>query len=76
MNIIFAGTPQFAAEHLKSLLASHHNIKCILTQPDRGSGRGKKIKPSPVKEIGLESGVQILQPNSLKDENTINKNIY
>tara|TARA_B100000686_G_scaffold200729_1_gene207637 strand:+ start:4085 stop:5035 length:951 start_codon:yes stop_codon:yes gene_type:complete len=72
MNIIFAGTPQFAAEHLKSLLASHHNIKCILTQPDRGSGRGKKIKPSPVKEIGLESGVRILQPSSLKDENTIN----
>ena len=71
MKIIFAGTPQFAAEHLKILLDSHHEIKCILTQPDRGSGRGKKIKFSPVKEIGLESGINVLQPRSLKEKNTI-----
>ena len=55
MNIIFAGTPQFAADHLKLLIDSPHKIKCILTQPDRGSGRGKKIKSSPVKEIGLDN---------------------
>ena len=53
MNIVFAGTPQFAADHLKILLDSEHVIKCILTQPDRVSGRGKKIKTSPVKEIAL-----------------------
>ena len=50
----FAGTPQFAAEHLKILVASDHHIGCILTQPDRRSGRGKQIKLSPVKEVGLE----------------------
>ena len=53
MNIVFAGTPQFAADHLKLLVDSRHEIKCILTQPDRGSGRGKKVIPSPVKEIGI-----------------------
>ena len=71
MDIIFAGTPQFAADHLKLLLDSRHKIKCILTQPDRGSGRGKKVKPSPVKEIGLDNGIEVLQPVSLKDEAAI-----
>ena len=71
MKIVFAGTPQFAAEHLKLLIDSQHKIKCILTQPDRGSGRGKKVKPSPVKEIGLDNGIEVLQPTSLRDESTI-----
>ena len=71
MDIIFAGTPQFAADHLKLLIDSPHKIKCILTQPDRGSGRGKKIKSSPVKEIGLDNGIEVLQPTSLKDESIL-----
>ena len=71
MNIIFAGTPQFAADHLKLLIDSQHKIKCILTQPDRGSGRGKKVMPSPVKEIGINNGIEVLQPNSLKDESIV-----
>ena len=71
MNIIFAGTPQFAADHLKLLVDSQHEIKCILTQPDRGSGRGKKVIPSPVKEIGISNGIEVLQPNSLKDESIV-----
>ena len=71
MNIVFAGTPQFAADHLKILLDSEHVIKCILTQPDRDSGRGNKIKTSPVKEIALINEIEILQPTSLTDESTI-----
>jgi len=68
MNIIFAGTPQFAADHLKLLIDSQHIIKCVLTQPDRGSGRGKKVQVSPVKEFGLDNGIEVLQPSSLKNE--------
>ena len=71
MNIIFAGTPQFAADNLKILLGSEHVIKCILTQPDRGSGRGKKIKLSPVKEIAINNDIEVLQPDSLTDERTV-----
>ena len=71
MNIVFAGTPQFAADHLKLLVDSQHEIKCILTQPDRGSGRGKKVIPSPVKEIGINNGIEVLQPNSLKEESIV-----
>ncbi len=71
MNIVFAGTPQFAADHLNLLLDSQHEIKCILTQPDRGSGRGKKVTPSPVKKIGLDNGIEVLQPVSLADESAV-----
>ena len=71
MKIVFAGTPQFAADHLKLLLDSQHEIKCILTQPDRASGRGKKVIPSPVKEIGLTNSIEVLQPASLKDEKIV-----
>ena len=71
MNIVFAGTPQFAADHLNLLLDSQHEIKCILTQPDRGSGRGKKVTPSPVKKIGINNGIEVLQPVSLADESAV-----
>ena len=72
MDIIFAGTPQFAADHLNILLDSEHSIKCILTQPDRASGRGKRVKISPVKEIAIGKDIEVLQPSSLVDEATVN----
>ena len=67
MKIIFAGTPKFASEHLSILLGGEHEIVAVLTQPDRKSGRGKKISFSEVKEIALENDLEVLQPASLKD---------
>ena len=67
MKIIFAGTPKFAAEHLSILLQGKHEIVAVLTQPDRKSGRGKKISFSAVKEIALKNNLEVLQPASLKD---------
>ena len=67
MKIIFAGTPKFASEHLSILLEGEHEIVAVLTQPDRKSGRGKKISFSEVKEIALENDLEVLQPASLKD---------
>ena len=67
MKIIFAGTPKFASEHLSILLGGEHEIVAVLTQPDRKSGRGKKISFSEVKEIALENDLKVLQPASLKD---------
>jgi len=49
LNIIFAGTPEFAERHLQALLESEHNIIAVYTQPDRPAGRGKKLQASPVK---------------------------
>ncbi len=73
MKIIFAGTPPFAAEHLKTLLGNfHHEVVCIYTQPDRPSGRGRKELSSPVKKVGLENNLTVRQPNSLNNSSEIN----
>ena len=68
MNIIFAGTPEFASRHLEILLNSYMKISCVLTQPDRVSGRGKRVTYSPVKQLALDNGLKLLQPSSLKDD--------
>nr|WP_217434969.1 methionyl-tRNA formyltransferase [Marinifaba aquimaris] len=68
LNIIFAGTPDFAARHLSALLDTEHNIVAVYTQPDRPAGRGKKLQASPVKQIALDNDIPVFQPESLKDE--------
>ena len=66
LKICFAGTPSFAAEHLATLITAKHNIVAVYTQPDRPSGRGKKLQPSPVKQVALDNSLIIKQPKSLK----------
>lgn len=65
MRIAFAGTPPFAAAALSALLEAGHEIPLVLTQPDRPSGRGMKLKPSAVKEVALRHGIPVLSPVSL-----------
>jgi methionyl-tRNA formyltransferase len=67
LNIIFAGTPEFAAVHLQALLHSSHRVVAAYTQPDRPAGRGKHLQASPVKQLALEAGLTVEQPQSLKD---------
>lgn len=66
LRIIFAGTPDFAACHLAALLASHHQVVAVYTQPDRPAGRGKKLTASPVKQLAEQHQLPIQQPASLK----------
>jgi methionyl-tRNA formyltransferase len=66
LKIIFAGTPLFAEKSLKALLDQKADVVAVLTQPDRPSGRGMKLKPSPVKELAVQHGLTVLQPESLK----------
>jgi methionyl-tRNA formyltransferase len=70
MRLIFAGTPEFAAAALKSLVDAGHDIALVLTQPDRPAGRGMKVKASPVKELALTLGLPVAQPHTLKDAST------
>ncbi|BCK86255.1 methionyl-tRNA formyltransferase [Sideroxyarcus emersonii] len=67
MKIIFAGTPQFAAEALAALMKKHQ-IVAVLSQPDRPSGRGMHLTPSPVKQLALQHGLKVMQPGTLKME--------
>ena len=67
MKLIFAGTPEFAAQALDALLAAGHSVSLVLTQPDRPSGRGMALRPSPVKARALAAGLTVYQPPSLRD---------
>lgn len=66
LKIVFAGTPDFAAVHLAALLRSQHQVCAVFTQPDRPAGRGKKVLPSPVKQLALAHHIDVQQPLSLK----------
>lgn len=67
LRIVFAGTPEFAAEHLKALLDSPHQIIAVYSQPDRPAGRGQKLAASPVKQLALQHAVPVYQPQTLRD---------
>ena len=74
MKIVYMGTPEFAVPPLMELNQSSHEILCVVTQPDRIKGRGKKLLPSPVKEKALEYGIKVLQPDKVKgNEEFINE---
>ena len=68
LNIIFAGTPDFAAQHLQALLNSRHNVIAVYTQPDKPAGRGKKLQASPVKQLAEQHNIPLYQPKSLRQE--------
>ncbi|WP_370314286.1 methionyl-tRNA formyltransferase [Thalassolituus sp.] len=67
LRIIFAGTPDFAAVHLQALVDSDHEIVAVYSQPDRPAGRGKKLQPSPVKQVALDHDIPVYQPQNFKD---------
>ena len=68
LNIVFAGTPEFAATHLAALLQSEHQVVAAYTQPDRPAGRGKKLQASAVKQLAEQHDIPVYQPASLKSE--------
>ncbi|GAA5193949.1 methionyl-tRNA formyltransferase [Ferrimonas gelatinilytica] len=68
LKIVFAGTPEFAADHLQALLDGPHEVVAVYTQPDRPAGRGKKLTSSPVKLLAQQHQIPVYQPKSLRDE--------
>ena len=70
LNIIFAGTPDFAAQHLQAILNSQHNVIAVYTQLDKPAGRGKKLQASPVKQLAEQNNIPVYQPKSLRKEET------
>lgn len=67
MNLIFAGTPEFALPSLQALLTSAHKVLAVYTQPDRPAGRGRRVLMSPIKRLALESKLPVCQPITLRD---------
>ena len=67
MNIIFMGTPDFAAESLKEVIKSGYNVQAVVTNPDRPKGRGTKMIATPVKEVAIENNIPVYQPLKVKE---------
>ena len=70
-KIIFFGTPNFAVQVLKEIYAKKYIIEAVVTSPDRKSGRGRKMKSSPVKNFCLDQNIKLYQPTNLKDKSFI-----
>jgi methionyl-tRNA formyltransferase len=71
LRIIFMGTPDFAVASLKALVNGDYNIVGVITAPDKPAGRGKKINESAVKKYAVENGLNVLQPEKLKNSDFI-----
>ncbi len=67
MKILFMGTPEFAVPCLETLTNSDHVVCGVVTQPDKPAGRGHKLTPPPVKVVAENSGIEVFQPETLKD---------
>ncbi len=68
LNIIFAGTPDFAAQHLAALINSEHNVVAVYCPPDKPAGRGKKLTACATKLLALEHNIVVEQPENFKAE--------
>ena len=68
MRIVFMGTPDFAVSVLSRLIDKGHDIAAVYSQPDRLSGRGRKLVPTPTKRFAEERGLDVRQPKSLRPE--------
>lgn len=75
MNIVFMGTPDFAVPTLQMLIDEGHTISCVVTQPDRPKGRGKKENMPPVKELALKYNIPVEQPVRVKGDEVFYENI-
>lgn len=67
LNIIFAGTPDFAAKHLAALIQSEHNIVAVYCPPDKPAGRGKKLTACATKQLAIEHNLPVEQPINFKE---------
>lgn len=68
LNIIFAGTPDFAAKHLAALINSEHNVVAVYCPPDKPAGRGKKLTACATKELALANNIVVEQPTNFKEQ--------
>jgi methionyl-tRNA formyltransferase len=71
MKIAFFGTPLFAVDALKAIIASRHSVVAVVSQPDRPKGRSMEICPTPVKEAAIAAGITVLQPENASDPSFI-----
>lgn len=75
MRIVYMGTPDFAVAPLKRILEEGHEVVLVVTQPDKPKDRGKKIQPTPVKELAIQYKIPVAQPDTLKENDLFQKQL-
>ncbi len=73
MQIVFMGTPDFSATVLKKLCDTENTPALVVTRADKPAGRGYELRPSPVKRLAMENGIEVLQPEKLSDESFLTR---
>ena len=73
MNIIYMGTPDFSVGALRAIVKAGHNVKLVVTQPDKARGRGGEVSFSPVKQCALELGLEVYQPDKIREPEAVKK---
>ena len=67
MDVVFCGTPRFAVPTLRALTQNAFRVHLVVTQPDRPSGRGMELTAPPVKQLAVELGLPVVQPDKIKN---------
>lgn len=73
MRLLFFGTPDFASQCLRKILSSKHSVVAVVTAPDRPVGRGRRLTQTAVKALAHSQGLEVLQPERLKDSSFLEK---
>lgn len=73
MRILFMGSGEFAVPTLQALIESDHEVVCLVTQPDKPAGRGRKLRMPPTKETALGSGIDVYQPRKVREAGSVEK---
>lgn len=71
LRVVYMGTPEFATPALQALIDSHHQVVGVFTQPDRPSGRGKKLTPPPVKILAESHAIPVFQPEKVRKNDEV-----
>ncbi|MGB1236826.1 MAG: methionyl-tRNA formyltransferase [Pseudomonadales bacterium] len=71
MNIVFAGTPEFAAHNLAAILDAGLHVSAVYTQPDRPAGRGRKLRPSATKALAVDNNIEVYQPLNFNEPDSV-----
>jgi methionyl-tRNA formyltransferase len=66
MKLVFCGTPEFAVPTLEAVIAAGHEVALVVTQPDRAAGRGMELQAPAVKQVAMERGLPVVQPEKIK----------